>query len=112
MKASSASDGGRDARAGRKAFKGEIGMNGDTATSTAECGQCVKGERDWDHRDCECECHERPGERERIYFHVHEFEHGCYGRHCVEAYRLYAAWQAAIASSAGVLGGVRRLRRR
>jgi hypothetical protein len=86
-------------------------MNEDTATRTAACPQCVKGERDWDHRDCECRCHERPGQRERIDFHVHEFEHGCYGRPCGEAYRLYAAWQAAIASSAGAPGRVRRQHR-
>ena len=87
-------------------------MNDDTATTTAACAQCVKGERDWDHRDCACGCHERPGESERITFHVHEFEHGCYGRHCAEAYRLYAAWQAAIASSAAVPGGFSMQRRR
>ena len=87
-------------------------MNEDTATSTAPCPQCVKAERDWDHRDCACGCHERPGERERIDFHVHEFEHGCYRRQCAEAYRLYAAWQAAISSAAAVPGGIRRQRRR
>jgi hypothetical protein len=40
-----------------------------------------------------------PGERERIAFHLHQFEHGCYGRHCRESFRLYAAWQAALAQS-------------
>jgi hypothetical protein len=40
-----------------------------------------------------------PGERERIAFHVHQFEHGCYGRPCRESYRLYAAWQAALTRS-------------
>ena len=85
-------------------------MKEDTAASTAACAQCVKGERDWDRRDCACRCHELPGQRERIDFHVHEFEHGCYGRHCDEAYRLYAAWQAAISSSAAVPGGASRQR--
>src|SRR5215467_7209757 len=80
-------------------FRGELEMSKDTAISTTTCPQCVKAKRNWDHRDCECGCHERPGERERIDFHVHEFEHGCYGRQCAEAYRLYAAWQAAIASA-------------
>jgi hypothetical protein len=40
-----------------------------------------------------------PGERERIAFHIHQFEHGCYGKHCHEADRLFAAWQAALAQS-------------
>jgi len=74
-------------------------MTEGTATSTVSCSRCVKRESDWDHRDCACECHERPGERERMAFHVHEFEHGCYGKQCLEAYRLYAAWQAALAKS-------------
>jgi hypothetical protein len=74
-------------------------MTEGTTTSTVSCSECVKGESDWDHRDCACECHERPGERERIAFHAHEFEHGCYGKQCVEAHRLYAAWQAALAKS-------------
>jgi len=87
-------------------------MNEDIAASAAACAQCVKSERDWDHRDCACGCHERPGRRERIDFHVHEFEHGCYGRQCREAYRLYAAWQAAIASAASAPGIARRPRRR
>ena len=87
-------------------------MKEDTATRTAACPQCVKAERDWDHRDCACGCHERPGEREHIDFHIHEFEHGCYGRQCAEAYRLYAAWQAAIASAAAAPCGPRRQRRR
>jgi hypothetical protein len=43
--------------------------------------------------------HAVPGERERIAFHAHQFEHGCYGRQCRESNRLYAAWQAAIAQS-------------
>jgi hypothetical protein len=76
-------------------------MKQGTASSSAECPQCVtaqRGERDH-HRDCECVCHERPGERERIAFHVHEFDHGCYGRHCPEADRLYAAWHAALVNS-------------
>jgi hypothetical protein len=42
--------------------------------------------------------HQLPGERERIAFHVRQFEHGCYGDHCPESGRLYTAWQA-------VLGG-------
>ena len=87
-------------------------MSEDTAASTAACAQSVKGERGRDHRDCACECHERPGERERIDFHVHEFEHACYGRQCAEANRLYAAWRAAIATAASAPGGVRRLHRR
>jgi hypothetical protein len=40
-----------------------------------------------------------PGERERIAFHVHQFEHGCYGRQCRESSPLYAAGQAALAQS-------------
>jgi hypothetical protein len=40
--------------------------------------------------------HAVPGERERIAFHVHQFDHGCYGRHCPESDQLYAAWQAAL----------------
>ncbi len=56
-------------------------------------------ERNWDHRDYERVYHERPGERERIAFHVHEFEHGCYGQHCPEADRLYAAWHAALVNN-------------
>ena len=43
--------------------------------------------------------HALAGERERIAFHVHQFEHGCYGRHCREADRLFAARQAALAQS-------------
>ena len=86
-------------------------MNDDSVISAVACPHCVRTERDWDHPDCACGRHERPGERERIDFHVHEFEHGCYGRHCAEAYRLYAAWRAAIAAEAGP-GGVRRHRRR
>lgn len=57
-------------------------------------------ERNWDHRDYERASHERPGERERIAFHIHEFEHGCYGQHCPEADRLYAAWHDALVKSA------------
>jgi hypothetical protein len=67
-------------------------MKQGTATSTVVCPQ----ERDWDHRDRECVSYERPGERERIAFHVHEFDHGCYGQHCPEADRLYRAWRAAL----------------
>lgn len=74
-------------------------MKSGTASSAIACPQCVTAEREWDHRDCECVCHERPGERERIAFHVHEFDHGCYGRHCPEAQRLYTAWLAALAKS-------------
>lgn len=70
-------------------------MKQGTAISTVVCQQ----ERDWDHRDCECVSHERPGERERIAFHVHEFDHGCYGQPCPEADRLYKAWQTALAKS-------------
>jgi hypothetical protein len=40
-----------------------------------------------------------PGERERIAFHFHQFDHGCHRRHCPESDRLYAAWQAALAQS-------------
>lgn len=67
--------------------------------STVSCPQCVKAERDWDHRDCGCGCHEHPGERERIAFHFHQFDHECYGQHCPESDRLYAAWQAALAKA-------------
>jgi hypothetical protein len=55
--------------------------------------------RDFDHGDYERVYHERPGEQERIAFHVHEFDHGCYGRHCPEADRLYAMWHAALVQS-------------
>jgi hypothetical protein len=67
--------------------------------STVSCQQCVKAERDWDHRDCGCVCHELPGEWERIAFHFHQFDHGCHFQHCRESDRLYAAWQAALAKS-------------
>ena len=40
----------------------------------------------------------QPGERERIAFHFHQFDHGCYGDHCPESARLYGAWQTALAS--------------
>jgi len=49
-------------------------------------------------RGCHRGRHKLPGERERIAFHVHQFEHGCYGDHCPESGRLYTVWQA-------VLGG-------
>lgn len=62
--------------------------------STMSCPQCVKAERDSDHQDCECACH--AGERERIAFHYHQFEHECYGQNCPESGRLYAAWQSAL----------------
>jgi hypothetical protein len=39
---------------------------------------------------------ERLGERERIAYDIHQFEHGCYGQHCPEAHRLYVAWQDAL----------------
>ncbi len=55
--------------------------------------------RDWDHRDGEGACHQLPGERERIAFHFHQFDHGCYGRHCPDSDRLYATWQAVLAKS-------------
>jgi hypothetical protein len=45
-----------------------------------------------------------PGERERIAFHVHQFDHGCYGDHCPESGRLYTAWQAALARAGYGLG--------
>lgn len=64
--------------------------------STLGCHRCVKAERDWDHRDCGCGCHELPGEQERMAFHFHEFEHDCYRRHCPESDRLYAQWQIAL----------------
>ncbi len=67
--------------------------------STVSCAQCGKAVRDWDHRDCACGCHERPGERERIAFHFHQFDHECYGQHCPESDLLYAAWQAALSTS-------------
>ena len=43
--------------------------------------------------------HKLPGERERIAFHCHQFNHGCYGDHCPKSGRLYVAWQAAILES-------------
>ena len=43
--------------------------------------------------------HPVPGERERIAFHLHQFNHGCHGGHCPESDRLYAAWQAALGQS-------------
>jgi len=43
--------------------------------------------------------HPVPGERERIAFHLHQFDHGCRGGHCPESGRLYAAWQAALGQS-------------
>ena len=67
--------------------------------STLSCQPCVRAEQEWDHRDCRCGCHWLPGERERIAFHFHQFEHECHGEHCPEADRLYAAWQAALAKS-------------
>jgi hypothetical protein len=70
-------------------------MRHGTATSTV----AHPIERDWDQPDYERTSHERPGERERIAFHVHEFDHGCYGQHCSEADRLYAAWHAAVVKS-------------
>ena len=69
-------------------------MERDSAISTGAHPQ----ERDWDHHYYECVSHERPGERERIAFHVHEFDHGCYGKQCPEADRLYTAWHAALAA--------------
>ena len=65
--------------------------------SIAGCQQCVKAERDWDHRHCGCGCHELPGELERMAYHFHQFEHECYRHPCPESYRLYAEWQAALA---------------
>jgi len=43
--------------------------------------------------------HPVPGERERIAFHLHQFDHGCRGGHCAESGRLYTAWQAALTQS-------------
>ena len=70
-------------------------MKQDAAISTVARRQ----ERDREHHYYECVSHERPGERERIAFHVHEFDHGCYGKQCPEADRLYAAWHTALAGS-------------
>jgi hypothetical protein len=42
---------------------------------------------------------ELPGEWERIAFHAHQFNHGCYLWHCLESDRLYAAWQTALTES-------------
>jgi hypothetical protein len=79
--------------------------------STASCPQEETRRRrpqlpyDWGHLDHERVSHERPGERERIAFHVHEFDHGCYGQHCPEADRLYAVWHTALAKSQPVRHG-------
>ena len=84
-------------------------MKQGTYISTAACPQEETRRhrpqlpREWDHRDHVS--HERPGERERIAFHVHEFDHGCYGQHCPEADRLYAAWRAALAAASAAHGG-------
>ena len=67
--------------------------------STMGCTECGETERGREHRACDCTCHQLPGERERIAFHVHQFEHGCYGNHCPESGRLYATWQAVLAES-------------
>ena len=48
--------------------------------------------------------HRLPGERERIAFHVHQFEHGCYGDHCPESGRLYSAWLAVLGGAGDWLG--------
>jgi hypothetical protein len=59
----------------------------------------IRAEREGGNRDRDRGCHEPPGEWERIGFHSHQYEHDCYGRHCPEADRLYAAWQAALKQS-------------
>jgi hypothetical protein len=57
----------------------------------------ANAEREWDHGEARWVCHWLPGERERIAFHFHQFDHECFGHHCPEADRLYAVWQAALA---------------
>ena len=80
-------------------------MKQGTDISTAACPQEEMRRhrpplsRDWNHGDHGHVSHESPGERERIAFHIHEFDHGCYGKHCPEADRLYGAWHAALAKS-------------
>ena len=84
--------------------KGELFGRGEPRVSTASRMQGIKPKRDWDHRECDCAGHQLPGERERIAFHVHQFEHGCYGGPCPESGRLYTAWQAALARAGYGLG--------
>ena len=52
-----------------------------------------------DHGDGELKSHQLPGERERIAFHIHQFNHGCFGDHCSESNHLYVAWQATLRKS-------------
>ena len=89
---------------GEPGGKGELSGRGEPGVSTAGRTQRVKLERDRDHRDCGCAGHQLPGERERIAFHFHQFDHGCYGDHCPESGRLYTAWQAALARAGYGLG--------
>jgi hypothetical protein len=63
--------------------------------STESSTRCDRAGRGRAHQDY----HQLPGERERIAFHFHQFEHGCYGDHCPESGRLYTAWQAALAAA-------------
>ena len=87
---------------GEPGGKGELSGRGEPGVSTVTCTQCGKpgkAEHIWEHGDCVCQCHQLPGERERIAFHFHQFDHGCYGDHCPDSARLYGAWQAALATS-------------
>ncbi len=78
--------------------KSELYAKG-AGVSTADGTQHVRAGHGVDHQGWQHAGHQLPGERERIAFHSHQFEHGCYGDHCPESDRLYAAWQAAIAES-------------
>jgi hypothetical protein len=66
------------------------------SAAQAATHQDTREDRGLDHRDGEPASHEQPGERPRIAFHYHQFNHGCYGDHCPESGLLYAAWQAAV----------------
>lgn len=59
----------------------------------------TRGLRGLDHTGGEPGSHQLAGERERIAFHAHQFNHGCFGDHCPEADRLYATWLAVLRSS-------------
>ncbi|HEV2374579.1 MAG TPA: hypothetical protein VGS19_20755 [Streptosporangiaceae bacterium] len=65
--------------------------------STVDHPRRATAERGAGHRDYEAARHQLAGERERMAFHFHQFNHGCYGDHCLESDQLYAAWQAALA---------------
>ena len=89
---------GEREREGELVGRGELGVSTESRTQWAKAGDL------WDHRDCKGGGHQVPGERERIAFHVHQFDHGCYGDHCLESGRLYKIWQAALATSGNGLG--------